>query len=206
MRPWLTEDELGRLEAAVRDAERGTTAEIVVVVAGGPAAAGASWLLWPALAALAAPLPALLLWPALPARVLHALQLAVLALGLLPSLVPDLRRLLTPAAIRRDWTRRLARDQFFELGLQRTAARTGVLLLVSPADRFAEVVADAGAEGPFPDEAWRPCLDALLAEARHGRLAAGIEAALGALGAVLRERAPAGPGDRDEVPNRPVLL
>ena len=79
-------------------------------------------------------------------------------------------------------------------------------MLVSPADRCVEIVTDAGARGPLPDKAWRPCLDALLAEARRGRLAAGIESALDALGTILRERAPADLEDRNELSDRPVLL
>ena len=82
MRPWLTEDELGRLEAAVRNAERGTTAEIVVVIAGGPAV-GPSWLLWPAFVALAVPLPVLLVWPGM--RGADALRAAACGAGAGPA-------------------------------------------------------------------------------------------------------------------------
>jgi putative membrane protein len=204
MRALLTQDELGRIEAAVRGAERGTTAEIVVVVAGGTAEAG--WLLGPALAALAIPMPVLLAWPRLTPGTLYTVQLAVLAAGLLLGLIPGLRRLLRPGRVRRERTRRLARVQFFERGLHLTAARTGVLLLVAPVDRCAEVIADAGAEGSLPDEIWSGALQTLLAEARQGRLAAGIEAALGTLGEALRARLPADQHDRNEVPDRPVLL
>ena len=200
----LSEAELTRIEAAVSEAERGTRAEIVVVIA--EDAPGPGWLVCSAFAALAAPLPALLAWPRLAAGTLYTVQLAVLALGLLLGILPALRRLLIPAAVRRERTRQLARDQFFERGLHLTAARTGVLLLVSPADRCAEIIADAGAEGSLPDEVWRSCLDALLGEARRGRLGAGIEGALGTLGEILRTRLPAGAEDRNEVPNRPVLL
>ena len=87
-------------------------------------------------------------------------------MGLLLGLVPSLRRLLIPIASRRMAARRCARDQFFERGLHLTAARTGILLLVSPVDRYAEIVADAGAQGPLPEDAWRPCLETLVAEAR----------------------------------------
>ena len=138
--------------------------------------------------ALAVPLVAFLAWPGIAAGHLYALQLAVLALGLFLWVVPALRRLLTPVATRRASARRWARDQFFERGLHLTAARTGVLLLVSPADRCAEIVTDAGAQGPLPDDTWRPCIETLLSEARQGRLAAGIELALGTLGPILRER------------------
>ena len=204
MRPWLTDDELRRIEAAVRAAEQGTTAEIVVVITGDTA--GPSWLLWPAFLALAVPLATLILWPGVSAGTLYALQLGVLALGLVLSLVPGLRRLLTPVAVRQASVRQCARDQFFERGLHLTAARTGILLLVSPGDRHVEIVVDAGAQGTLSDQTWDPCLKVLLAAARQGQLAAGIEAAIGMLGDVLRERLPAGSDDRNTIPDRPVLL
>ena len=127
---------------------------------------------------------------------LYAIQLGVLALGLLLLLAPAVRHALTPETARRDRARGLARDQFVERGLHRTAARTGILFFVSLGDRCAEVISDAGVEGPLPDEAWRPCLDGLLAEARAGRLAEGIVAALGRMGEMLGEKVPAGPATR----------
>ena len=145
----------------------------MVVVTG--EAVGASWLLWPAFVALALPLFVLLAWPGMAPGYLYALQLAVLAMGLLLGFVPSLRRLLIPIASRRMAARRCARDQFFERGLHLTAARTGILLLVSPVDRYAEIVADAGAQGPLPEDAGRPCLKPIMAEAQRDQLAVGIE-------------------------------
>ncbi len=204
MRPWLTEAEAARIEAAVGNAERGTTAEIVVVVTG--EAVGSHWLLWPAFVALALPLFVLLACPGVAAGYLYALQLAVLAMGLLLGFVPLLRRLLVPVASRRMAARRCARDQFFERGLHLTAARTGILLLVSPVDRYAEIVADAGAHGPLPEDIWRPCVETLVAEVPRGQLAVGIELALGRLGDILRKRLPAAPEEPNEIPDRPVQL
>lgn len=205
MRAPLTEQELQRLETAVREAERGTTAEIVVAVAGDPVG-GAGWLPWSGLVALALSLPLVVIRPELEAPLLYTLQLALVLLVLLVALVPRLRCRLAPASDRQRAARRLARNQFFELGLHRTSARTAVLLFVSPHDRYVEVIADAGVPGALPDEAWQPCVDALRAEARERHLAAGLERALERLGAVLRERLPGTGTDRNELPDRPVLL
>ena len=60
---------------------------------------------------------------------------------------------------RRDRRRRRRRQELIRWGI-----RVGILLLVSLGDRCAEIISDAGVEGPLPDEAWRPCLDGLLAE------------------------------------------
>ena len=127
---------------------------------------------------------------------------------------PDLQAMLASCRKHPGWVQflvvysvdRLARDQFFELGLHRTSARTGVMLFVSPHDRYVEVIADAGVPGPLPDAAWRPCVDAVRAGAREQRLADGLERALELLGAELRERLPGVGRDRNELPDRPVVL
>jgi putative membrane protein len=205
MRAWLSETELDRLEGAVRDAERGTSAEIVVVLAGVPGPTP-GWLLGPAAAALLLPVPLLLIWPNLPALTLWTWQLALAALGALVASVPPLRRALTPEAIRRERVKRIAQEQFFAQGLHLTAARTGVLMLVAPAERWVEVLADAGAPGLPPGDPWREGIDLLCSHAREGRLADGIATAVAALGRCLREHAPAPAGDRDELANRPIQL
>ena len=69
MRPPLTEQELQRLEKAVREAERGTSAEIVVAVAGDPVG-GSCWLPWSGLAALALSVPVIVVRPGLSAPLL----------------------------------------------------------------------------------------------------------------------------------------
>lgn len=200
----LSEADLGRIEAAVREAERGTTAEIVVVIGRG---AETDATLGPALAALAVPLPLVLLAPRLSALTVYTLQLAVLGVGLALMLVPAVRRRLTPAGLRQRRVRRAAQAQFFERSLNRTAGRTGVLLFISPEDHAVEIIADAGAEGALPDEVWRPGVEALLGPAREGRLADGIVAALARLGERLRAGLPAGAGQEpNELPDRPVTL
>jgi putative membrane protein len=155
---------------------------------------------------LTLPLPLLLLGRHLTAPKLYTIELAVLALGLALVLLPASRERLTSATSRQTRVRRVARDHFFERGLHRTATRTGVLLYVAPAERCAEIIADAGAAGPLPEEACRPCLDESLTEARRDRLADGIAGAVTRLGAALRDHAPAGPGARNEAPDRVVLL
>ncbi|AWB20773.1 hypothetical protein DA075_07445 [Methylobacterium currus] len=201
----LSEAERARIAAAITAAERGTAGEIVVMVA---ARSGAYRSLPPALAlagALLVPWPLILL-TGLSATRIFLVQLVV-ALALLLSLAaaPSLARLprALPRAFRRARARAAARHEFQARGLARTRGRTGVLIYVALAERYADVVTDAGI-GASP-EAWRPVLDDLVAALRRDALAEGLVRAVEAAGAILAEAAPPQPGDSDELPNRVIV-
>jgi putative membrane protein len=201
----LSEAERARIAAAVAAAERGTAGEIVVMVA---ARSGAYRSVPPALAlagALATPWPLILL-TGLSATRIFLVQLAValvLLLGL--AAAPSLARMprLLPRALRRARARAAAQREFQARGLAGTRGRTGVLIYVALAERYADVVTDVGV-GPAP-EAWRAVLGDLVAALRRDALADGLVQAVEAAGAILAEAAPPQPGDTDELPNRVIV-
>ncbi|MCF4125176.1 hypothetical protein [Methylobacterium sp. SyP6R] len=201
----LSEAERTRIAAAIAAAERGTAGEIVVMVA---ARSGAYRSLPPALAlagALIVPWPLILL-TGLSATRIFLVQLVV-ALALLLSLAaaPALARLprALPRFLRRARARAAAQHEFHARGLARTRGRTGVLIYVALAERYADVVTDIGV-GAVPDS-WRPVLDDLVAALRRDALAEGLVRAVAAAGAILAEAAPPQPGDTDELPNRVIV-
>ena len=201
----LGEAERARIAAAIAAAERGTAGEIVVMVA---ARSGAYRSLPPALAlagALTVPWPLILL-TGLSATRIFLIQLVV-ALALLVGLAagPCLARLprALPRFLRRARARAAAQYEFRARGLAGTSGRTGVLIYVALAERYADVVTDIGV-GTAP-EAWRPVLDDLVAALRRDALAEGLVRAVAAAGAILAEAAPPQPGDTDELPNRVIV-
>lgn len=201
----LNEAERARIAAAVAQAERGTAGEIVVMVA---ARSGAYRSLPPALAlagALIVPWPLIGL-TGLSATRIFLVQL-VAALALLVSLAAGPVRARLPRALprplRRARARAAARHEFEARGLAGTSGRTGVLIYVALAERYADVVTDIGI-GPAP-EAWQAVLADLVAALRRDALADGLVRAVGATGAILAAAAPPRPGDTDELPNRVIV-
>ena len=93
--------------------------------------------------ALLVPLPLIYLtaWPAI---VIYALQLAAF-LGALYLLTREaIRYRIVPRQTKHDRAHQEALRQFGAHGLQHTELRTGVLIFVSVAEHYAEIVADAG--------------------------------------------------------------
>ncbi|GJD60586.1 TPM domain-containing protein [Methylobacterium frigidaeris] len=201
----LSEAERARIAAAITVAERGTAGEIVVMVA---ARSGAYRSLPPALAlagALLVPWPLILLTGLSATRIFLVQLVVALALLLGFAAAPSLARLprALPRPLRRARARAAAQHEFRTRGLARTRGRTGVLIYVALAERYADVVTDTGI-GATPD-AWRPVLDDLVAALRRDALAEGLVRAVASAGAILAEAAPPQPGDSDELPNRVIV-
>jgi uncharacterized membrane protein len=93
---------------------------------------------------------------------------------------------------------------FARLGIWDTEANNGVLIYVSWADRDVEIVADRGFNKRVTDQEWAEvCRHMEQAFARGAAREAAVEG-IQKVGALIARHFPA--GDRDELPNRPVLL
>jgi putative membrane protein len=158
----MTEYEQRQIAEAIARVERRTDAELVTVLAR-RADDYAYWpLLWAAVLALVIPL--LLHWLAGRDRRATACWWRrcspFVALCLLLR-HPRLAAWLMPAILRRWRASGLARQQFLELNLQRTAGATGVLIFVSEAERHVEILVDEGIARHLPPRPARPSLPAL---------------------------------------------
>lgn len=194
-----------QIAEAIARAERRTDAELVTVLAR-RADDYAYWpLFWAAVLALAVPalLHWLLGWPGVRGLLVANVLLFVGLCLLLRS--PRLAGWLIPRALRRWRASRLARQQFREQNLQRTAGATGVLIFVSEAERHVEILVDRGIERHL-DATARAAIVARLAEqVRQGRTLQGVVECIEACGELLSEHVPPTHA-RNELPNRLVIL
>jgi len=86
-----------------------------------------------------------------------------------------------------------------------TRDRTGVLIFVSLAERYARIIADEGIAAKVSNREWQEAIDALTAHMRDGRIAQGFLAAIERCGTVLAAHAP--PTDTgDELPDRIYVM
>jgi uncharacterized membrane protein len=112
--------------------------------------------------------------------------------------LPDLWYRITP--------RERAVIVFGHLGVWDTAGNNGVLIYVLMADHDVEIVADRAIALRVPQAAWDALCRGMEDHFRAGRFAEGAEAGIAGIGRLLGEHFPGAGGDRDELPNRPVLL
>jgi len=205
MTEFITAKERARISRAITRAEKKTSGEIVAVVA----AASDDYiyipLLWAALVALAVP-PVMFCFTGWPALHVYILQIAVFAALALCVQWPPLRIALVPRAVKRARAHRHAMEQFLAQNLHTTRGRTGVLVFVSAAERFAEVIADEAIYKKVPPETWDRIVDTLTGHVAEGREADGFVDAIGMCADILAEHFPPGSANLNELPNHLIVL
>lgn len=204
MQPF-TPDEHAVIAGAISRAEKHTSGEIVVVVARASSSYGYFSLMCVALLALAVPLPFIHLtkWPV---EYIYIAQLAVFAAGALLMQWESVRIAITPRALKRARAHQRAVEQFLVQNLHTTKGRTGVLIYVSDAERYAEVIADDGIYAKVTPQVWDDVIAALTAHIGTGTRTEGFVAAIETCGTILAEHFPPETGDHDELPNHLIVL
>ena len=226
----FTAEDHARVAEAIARAEENTSGEIFCVVARQVSSYRDVSLTWAAAAALLLPLGLIALgfgahwlpwlgadWQAAhvaareveigQALAAYALVQAAVFVGVfLLSLIPVVRRLLTPAPLRRTRVRRAAMQQFLAHGLHVTQARTGVLIFAALADHQVEVIADEGIHACVSPEVWADAVAALTAGLRRNQPVEGMQQAIALCGQVLAEQFPPRSADINEVPDRLVVI
>ncbi|WP_312155635.1 TPM domain-containing protein [Pseudomonas sp.] len=194
-----------QIAEAIARAERRTDAELVTVLARRADDYAYLPLFWAALLALVIPavLHLLINWPSL--RALLVAQV-VLFIGLCLLLRnARLASLVTPRLLRHRRASGLARQQFRELDLQRTAGATGVLIFVSEAEHYVAILADKGIEQHLDAQARAVLVARFTEQVRQGRTLQGFVECIDACGELLSRQLPA-THSRNELPNRLVIL
>jgi len=141
-----------------------------------------------------------------PATVIYVVQLIVFIAAALGLSLPKIRFHIVPRRTQHERAHVQAMQQFFAQGLHRTENRTGVLIFAAVAERYAEIVADAGIDAKVTPQVWDAAIAALIAGIKQGRAGDGFIAAVEQCGAVLAEHFPPGALNRDELPNRLVEI
>ena len=200
----ISDEDRAAIAAAIRTAEQNTSGQIVCVLMRSASEYFYVPVLWAALFGLVSPWPLIVLTEWSVQRI-FLVQILVFAVALLILSWPPLRVALVPRAVRRARAHRAAVEQFFARGLTRTSERTGVLIFVSLAERYARIIADEGIASKVSNRDWQLAVDALTAHMRDGRIAQALVAAIQQCGAVLADHAPP-TGTGNELPDRIYVM
>ncbi len=197
----ISESEKARVTRAIHEAESHTAGEIVCVLARHSSDYRLVPIAWAAALVLFVPLPLLFLttWSA-PA--IYLFQILAFLVGAIALSYPGVRFLIVPRRAKHDRAHAEAMRQFSAQGIDKTEHRTGVLIFASIAERYVEVVADAGINNKVATAVWDDAISALVRAIKAGRPGDGFVAAIEQCGAVLAEHFPPGSLKRDELPDR----
>jgi putative membrane protein len=195
-----------QISAAIAAFENRTSGELVGVIARCSDDYLYIPILWAALIALI--LPAFYFtmhWPIDYFRV-YELQLAVFASLALLFGVSPLKTKLIPQGVKKTRAARLARQEFLTLGLHTTTNRAAILIFVSLAEHYVEILADAGIHEKVAPSQWKYIVNDVIRSAKEGRLAEGLLNAIQCCGDLLETHFPPEEGDQNQLPNELIEL
>lgn len=201
----ISDQDHRRISDAITAAERKTAGEIVAVIAAQSSTYLYAPFLWASIIALLVPWPLIYLtwWPV---SWVYLVQLAVFFILLALMLPRPARHRLVPRSVMRSRAHQHAVEQFLVQNLHTTRGRTGVLIFVSVAERYAEILADTGIDSKVPRGTWQEIVDRLTAEIGAGRPADGFVHAIETVGRHLAKHFPPGTADPNELPDHLIVL
>jgi putative membrane protein len=198
---FLTTEEKARITETVRRVEHHTSGELVTVIAGrSDDYALVPWT-WAALLAMMLPGLLQLIDARAPLVSVYVSQVTLFVAVLLLLQWQPLKMRLVPKAVKHANARRLAREQFFTRKLHLTRDRTGVLIFVSVAEHYVEILADEGINSVVPAGAWDEMVASFVTHVKAGSTAQGFLETIEACGGYLAGNFPARTDDTNELPN-----
>ncbi len=201
----ISDSEKLEIENTIAEAEQKTSGEIVAVIARASGTYDYVPYLWGAIIALIVPWP-LIYWTWMPVQEIYLLQLAVfVALAAVLHYSP-LRFALVPRSVMRQRAHQRAMQQFVAQDIYTTVGHTGVLLFVSVAERYAEIVVDSEVHAKVPDREWEGIVKKLTADIGGGNAGKGLIEAIRRVGEHLAAHFPPSAANENLLPNHLVVL
>lgn len=119
--------------------------------------------------------------------------------------IPAIMMWLVPKEVKLWRAANLARRQFLDNNLHHTKGGTGVLIFVSEAERYVEIIADRGISQHVSHVQWQQIVQQFTAQVKAGKTQAGFIDCIQSCGQLLKQHAPA-TSQKNELPNRLVVL
>lgn len=201
----LSKSDQKAVTAAINDVERETDAELVTVLTAQSDNYSYIPLVWAGILALLVPGIANYFGSWFGADVLLLVQWGAFILLSLIFRVPSINTRLIPRQVRYWRASNLARRQFLEQNLHHTEGGTGMLIFVSEAERYVEILVDQGIADVLDNKVWEDIVADFTAKVRQGQTQQGFLDCIEACGKLLKEHVPA-THERNELPNHLVIL
>lgn len=201
----VTQEQQQDVADHVAEIERHTDAEFVVVLAKRADNYSYIPLLWAAAIALLVPIALAAFGSTMGLFGAAVAQIVTFIVLSLVFRVPAVQIHLIPKRVRYWRAANLARRQFLENNLHHTQAETGVLLFISEAEHYVEILADRGISAQVDQSYWQTLVDEFISAVKAGETHRGLITCIDDCGALLKEKVPA-TSQKNELPNRLVVL
>jgi len=195
----ISPKEKEHIRKAIIEAETKTSGEIVTVIAQKSDRYLYVSLFWAALFSLCFPALFLLMDWYLPLHYLLASQLLLFCLFWLLIDKTPIKFWLLPKSTAYECAHKNACEQFVESGVHLTRDHTGIMLFVSVAEHYVEIMADKGISSVVPQERWNSIIEHFITDIKNNRVEAGFVHAIHACGDILKNHIPIMDDDVNEL-------
>ena len=211
MKSELSHAERQKVTLAIKKAELLTSGEIVVVAA----RQSDDYIHVPLhiAAGIALAMPLLLpfasrffSWSVVPLSGVFLTQLIAFIIVALVLSHHPFRYWVTPKKLMRKYAQRNAASQFLAVNTHGTGGRTGVLIFVSLAERYYEIIGDVAIASKVTHATWQKIIDEMRPFLRDGRTTEGLVLAVERCGHELAQHFPPGTSNPNELPDHFIVL
>ena len=203
---FISEQEQQRISDAIHAVETKTNGELVTVIAQSSDDYQYIPLLWAALLALT--IPGIFMFAEIEwfLESFYVYQMTIFVVSAIVLRLPFLRLILIPKSVRQRRAHRHAMEQFVLNNLPATNNSNGILLFVSVAEHYVEVIADKGINDLVPDGAWDKVVRDFTEHVKNGEITEGFLAAIQDCGAFLIQHFPDDKDDVNDLPNHLIMV
>jgi putative membrane protein len=203
---FLTQQDKQRIRAAITEAELHTSGEIVTVIASRSDTYLYIPTLWAALIALCVPGINFLLNTPLDAVLIYQLQVAIFLILALLFRWDALTMHLIPKTVKQARAARFAREQFISHALHSTKNRAAILIFVSVAEHYVEIIGDKGINDKVEHDVWQSTLTDFTSLVKQGQTAEGFISAINHSRILLQKHFPSDGANKNELPNHLIEI
>jgi len=201
----LSTEEKTKVGDAITAAEKLTDAELVTILVRQSDDYRYIPTLWAAIAALFSPgLIALTpywleLWEIISGQIIVFILLALLLR------IPSITFRLIPKTVRQWRSSNMARRQFLENNLHHTVNELGILIFVSEAEHYVEIIVDRGISQHVDNSEWQTIVYTLTQQVKQGQTLNGFLNCISSCSDILRKIAPV-THEKNELPNHLIVI
>jgi putative membrane protein len=171
---FINDTDRQRIRQAIESSEVQFDGELVAIIAAASDTYRYIPTMWAGLVTLLAPWLTLVVAPGLDLFTVLTVQSAVFLMVILLFHWRPVKMALVPRHVQQQRASRLAHEQFFCRGLHLTHNHNAVLLFVSVAERYVEIIADKGINECVGQECWPEIVAGFTGKIRAGRIAEGF--------------------------------
>jgi putative membrane protein len=203
---FINEQDKQRISDAIQEVETKTSGELVTVIAQSSDDYQYIPVLWAALLALVVPGPMVFFSVNWFIDSIYFYQLIIFVVAALVCRLPVLRLRLIPRYVRQRRAHRHAMEQFVLNDLPATEQDNGILLFVSVAEHYVEIIADKGINERVEAGAWDQIVSDFTKQVKQGAIADGFVTAINECGKILQQHFPSDNANKNDLPNHLIMV